>query len=284
MKLAVLSDIHGNYVALEKCLEYCRKEGITTYLFLGDYLGDLAYPQKTMSILYDWMERYECYFIRGNKEEYWFRYNPRWKGYSSTTGCLYYNYHQLTGRDMEFFRTLPIARPLRFPDCPPITICHGSPVNVKQQMLPDLDATYDVMEQDENDYIFCGHTHRQGEIHSSSKYLWNPGSVGVSIDAGGKAQFMIAECYGKGWAPTFLSLDYDVKRVEEDLKEAGLDALAPAWTAVSIHMLYGGSHSHATVLSRSMELCKQEEGECNWPDIPEKYWQKAITELGIAAV
>jgi Calcineurin-like phosphoesterase. len=43
---AVLSDIHGNYVALQKCLDYAVNSGADTFFFLGDYLGELAYPQK----------------------------------------------------------------------------------------------------------------------------------------------------------------------------------------------------------------------------------------------
>ncbi len=282
MKIAVLSDIHSNYVALESCLKLCEKEKITTYIFLGDYLGDLAYPQRTMYLLYEWMEKYECFFIRGNKEEYWFSYNPAWRSFSSTTGCLYYNYHQLTARDLDFFRNLPIARSLRFDDLPPLTICHGSPVDVKQQMLPNRDTTYDVLEADENDYILCGHTHRQGEIHSASKYLWNPGSVGVSLDAGGKAQFMILEGKDGRWSPTFFSVDYDQERVIRELGESGLDEMAPFWCAVSAHVLRGGETSHGKALCRAMDLCREKEGECNWPEIPEIYWEKAVMQLGIA--
>lgn len=52
LKIAVLSDIHGNYVALQKCLDYAINIGVDAFVFLGDYLGELAYPQKTMDILY----------------------------------------------------------------------------------------------------------------------------------------------------------------------------------------------------------------------------------------
>ena len=79
MEIAVLSDIHGNYVALERCVRYALERGIETFLFLGDYLGDLAYPQKTMQFLYSLKETYSCSFIKGNKEDYWLHYNPAWK-------------------------------------------------------------------------------------------------------------------------------------------------------------------------------------------------------------
>ena len=45
MKIAVLSDIHGNHVALKKCIEEIKKRGVRKLIFLGDYVGELAYPQ-----------------------------------------------------------------------------------------------------------------------------------------------------------------------------------------------------------------------------------------------
>lgn len=57
MKIAVLSDIHGNYVALQKCLEDAEKNNVDCYFFLGDYLGEFPYPQKTMKIIYDMQKK-----------------------------------------------------------------------------------------------------------------------------------------------------------------------------------------------------------------------------------
>lgn len=63
MKIAVLSDIHGNYVALQECIKYVLDRGIDIFVFLGDYVGELAYPQKTMDILFHLKEKYNCFFI-----------------------------------------------------------------------------------------------------------------------------------------------------------------------------------------------------------------------------
>ncbi len=62
MEIAVLSDIHGNYVALERCLEYAFSQNIDTFIFLGDYIGELAYPERTMQFLYDLNNSYEMLF------------------------------------------------------------------------------------------------------------------------------------------------------------------------------------------------------------------------------
>ena len=68
MKIAVLSDIHGNYIALQKCVDYALSRGIDTFIFLGDYVGELAYPQKTMEIIYFLKEKYNCFFIKAIKK------------------------------------------------------------------------------------------------------------------------------------------------------------------------------------------------------------------------
>ena len=70
LDIAVLSDIHGNYVALESCLAHAVSQNIKTFLFLGDYVSELAYPERTMKLLYEMDRTCSCRFIRGNKEEF----------------------------------------------------------------------------------------------------------------------------------------------------------------------------------------------------------------------
>ena len=65
MKIAVLADIHGNHVALEKCLKYIDNQKIDTFVFLGDYIGEMPCPQITMELLYGLMHTKQCYFISG---------------------------------------------------------------------------------------------------------------------------------------------------------------------------------------------------------------------------
>lgn len=113
MEIAVLSDIHGNYIALEKCMNYALKRNIDTFLFLGDYVGELPYPEHAMKMLYEIKEKYHCTFIRGNKEDYWINHrnkgkeNNEWEDNNSTTGMLLYAYNHLTYEDINFFESLP---------------------------------------------------------------------------------------------------------------------------------------------------------------------------------
>lgn len=280
--IAVLSDIHGNYIALQRCLDYAIDRGVDTFLFLGDYLGELAYPQKTMDIVYSLKDQYPCFFVKGNKEEYWINYEKEpkgWKEYDSTTGSLYYTYYNLREEDLQFFKSLSFKEELAFDGLPPMTICHGSPRKVNEKLLPNNENTFLIMEENASDYILCGHTHIQGKIERYGKVVLNAGSVGVPMYSNGKTQFMIGKGMQDRWDYEFISLEYDIENVIADLHTSGLSSKAPYWCKVTETLLRTGEISHGTVLARAITLCKDTFGECSWPNIPEECWEQAVKEL-----
>ncbi len=284
MRVAVLSDIHSNHLALKTCLDHAQTQGVDAYLFLGDYVGELAYPQKTMELLHSFTAQHDCRFIRGNREAYWNDYEARgktgWKEFDTTTGCLYYGYHHLTQKDLAFFRTLPHTTDVRFPDLPTLTLCHGSPRKINEQLWPDAENTNEVLSSLQCNYLLCGHTHEQYKAQYGSKTLLNPGSVGMTHSSG-KAQYMLLDEADHKWHETFVSLAYDVEAVIAELHESGLFERAPWWCLTTAHMLRGGSWNHGHVLNKAMQLCREDTGVCNFPEVPEKYWEQAAKELGL---
>jgi putative phosphoesterase len=283
MDIAVLSDIHGNYIALERCIEYALSNNISTFFFLGDYIGELAYPERTMQILYNINQKYKCYFIKGNKEDYWLRYRTdgkkEWKDKNSTTGSLLYAYNSLTSTDLDFFAQLQSVQEITVGDMTEVTICHGSPNKVNEKMLPDDVKTIEIMNNLKTSIILCGHTHIQRKIVHNKKCTLNPGSVGIPLYSKGKTQFLILHRSHGIWSEEFISLEYDVDRVIRDMHEVKLDEHAPYWSLITENILHGGNTSHGKVLSRVMKLCREETGGCVWPDIPEKYWEQAVNQI-----
>ncbi len=283
MDLAVLSDIHGNYAAFARCIEYALARKVRVFLFLGDYLGEFPYPQKTMEMIYALKKQYPCYFIRGNKEDYWLdrKYNPNceWKDGNHTVGALQYCYKHLSQKDLDFFEQLPISREIQLENACAILACHGSPNRNNEKMLPNHEKTRQIMDAYGFRYILCGHTHEQGMIRHGDRLALNPGSVGISLHCGGKAQFMLLHQEGPEWAHEFISLDYDKEQIMKEMQESGLEDAAPYWIQVTKHLMRTGEVSNATVLKRAIQLCKEETGECIWYRIPGVYWQKAISEL-----
>lgn len=283
MEVAVLSDIHGNYVALTRCIEYALEKNITTFIFLGDYVGELAYPEKTMKIIYEMSSKYKCYFIKGNKEDYWINYKNSgecgWEYNNSTTGSLLYTYQRLSKKDIEFFKTLGISQKISIEAMPPITICHGSPYRANEKLVPNNDKTTEIINTIDTPLILCGHTHIQSEIENNGKQILNPGSVGVPLYSYGKAQFMILNGNNKQWKKQFISVKYDVDKVINELHTSTLDRYAPYWCMVTENLLKNGDISHGTILAHAMALCNAETGNCKWPNVPEKYWKEAVAEI-----
>lgn len=110
MKLAVISDLHGNYYALAKVLAFLRSQEIDGIIGLGDFVTDGPFPQRMMRVLREMQEEFPCYLVRGNREEYLLenlRHPQNWKAGSSTSGLLDYTFRNLTGQDLEFFEQLP---------------------------------------------------------------------------------------------------------------------------------------------------------------------------------
>lgn len=283
MEIAVLSDIHGNHIAFEQCVEYVLARSINTFIFLGDYLGEFSYPQKTMEMIYDLKERCTCFFVRGNKEDYWInRRNDthcEWKDGNRTVGAMKYCYDNLTERDIDFFESLSISQEIKFENTSAILACHGSPNRNNEKMLPANDKTNQIIDECACRYILCGHTHLQGVIKHGDKVALNPGAVGVSLHCGGKAQFMILHQNMQEWTHEFISIDYDKEYVIKEMHESGLEKAAPYWMQVTKHLMLTGEISHGTVSEKAMRLCEEETGKSNWCNIPDKYWEKAIAEL-----
>ncbi|MBQ8233886.1 MAG: metallophosphoesterase family protein [Lachnospiraceae bacterium] len=283
MKAAVLSDIHGNHIALETCMEEIHRRDINKLIFLGDYVGELAYPQKTMALIKELKRNYECYFVRGNKEDYWIDYKKgseiTWKDNNSTTGMLLYAYQNLTNEDILFFESLSHVQIISFEGMPAIAAYHGSHNRNDQKLKLNTDNSAQLFLDAKETIILCGHTHIRNELMQDGRLLLNPGSAGVPLESQGKAQFMVLSGENSTWNYEFIDLPYDVERVIAELHEENLFVKAPCWSRVTEEVLRYGNISHGTVLSRAMQLLYNDTGKWCWPDIPEKYWEKAVEEI-----
>ena len=282
MKIAVLSDIHGNYIALEKCLEHAKSQKITTYFFLGDYLGEFPYPQKTMNMLYEMNEKYECFFIRGNKEDYWINRrtetNCDWKYGNHGVNAMISCYENLTAKDIDFFETMPVCQNVQFPGTAAVLLCHGNPANNRGTLLPEDEPTQELINQYSEQYIVHGHTHIQGVFKSNGKTILNAGSVGVPLHQKKRTQYMILTSENQEWNHRFVSLDYAFDTVIKELHESGLWEVAPYWCRVTKHLLYTGEISHGTAL---LEAMKANGYKDHWYNVGERYWEEAFRVLGI---
>ena len=287
MNIAIMADIHGNHIALEACIGEARKLGAEEFLFLGDYLGELAYPERTIKQLERIRKEFPCTFIRGNKENYWIDHqkglNPDWiwESGSSSTGILKYVYDRLDERHIRWFEQMPISKIVNYPGLSAFVICHGSPWKVNESMREDYSYIDNLTRKLETELTVCGHFHIQNKYICNGHTVINPGSVGVPLRSGGKTQFMMLSGVNGKWEEEFVTLPYDTDRVIREMDEEHLSEQAPGWYRITKQVIKGGTVTHLTVLSRAVELYRQDTGIQNWKNVPEKYWNLALDEYGL---
>ena len=51
IKLAIISDIHGNCIALEEILKDAKLNNVDDYIFSGDLVNDLPFGNETLEIV-----------------------------------------------------------------------------------------------------------------------------------------------------------------------------------------------------------------------------------------
>lgn len=280
MKLAVMGDIHSNHIALETCIRHALNQNVDEFLFLGDYISDCPYPQKTMKIIYEMQRKYHCCFIRGNREDYMLdhRKNPqeRWT-YSSASGNLLYTYENLSEKDLDFYGKLDIQGIYEREGYTAFRYCHGSLTSSKELLLPDNPNMETIMNHMDVDLLISGHTHIQESKIYGKRKLIHPGSIGLPWYYNGKTQYMILHSSDNyfGWEEEFIQLEYDVDNVKEEFETSELFQKAPFWARLVMHTLETGEDYSTPCLQLAMNLCKEKEGIVKWPDIPEKYWETA---------
>lgn len=177
MKVAILSDIHGNADALKMVLQEMPKD-ISELWILGDLVGYYYHSKEVLELL----RNYPCKYIAGNHEHYLRDglSNPQiLADYKIKYGSsLELATKTLSSSDIDFLKTLPDF--LQFSmDTKKILLCHGSPWHNDEYIYPDVqtERLKDFQQIDAN-FIFLGHTHYPMEINIFGKKIINPGSVG----------------------------------------------------------------------------------------------------------
>lgn len=299
--VAVLADVHGNYLALESCLDYAKAHNIKKYILLGDYITDHAYPQRVMELLYDLRERFDCRFIRGNREDYMIDYRRNggrqadgrpWRD-CSAQGALLYCYENLTARDIDWFEGLPISGVWEIDGAPPIAYCHGSPRKTKEYMHGNPESL-PMLAQVPADLVVKGHHHRHWSLWHRGKRIVCAGSVGNPIDhrtrpgrpeatdLAKRAQMLLLHFKNGQWLPEYVRIPYDWQGTIKNLETSSLTARAPAWATLLRHNVLTGLDPFGVVPSRAAELYRLSTGiEAPWADVPEEFWRQAAGEFGV---
>ncbi len=199
MKIAILSDIHANLIALNAVMDDISKNNCEKTLFLGDYV--LAGPEPLPTI--DYCMHLSTYnnieMIQGNTDKMLVEYSEdlfnslKDAGAPIMANALKEDAHILNEEQKEFLKNLPAQKLIEIEGVK-ILLVHGSPRRNNEDILPDTppkEVEEMVSETDAN-IILCGHTHIPcGFQTTTRKTVINVGSVGRPFTEQPKSCYLI---------------------------------------------------------------------------------------------
>jgi predicted phosphodiesterase len=185
MRIALISDIHGNAVALEAALADIAADGIDQIVCLGDVAATGPQPREVLARV----RALGCPVVMGNTDD-WFLRPDTSEARDERTRHFQTLEHwcaaQLTDDDRAFVRTFQPTVRLALGLAGTLLGYHGSPRSYSEPVLPTTpDDAIDQMlagVQPSAAVYAGGHTHQQMVRRHRSAILLNPGSVGLALD------------------------------------------------------------------------------------------------------
>lgn len=233
MKVAVLSDIHGNFQALESVMEDVKANNCEQVFCLGDLA--MAGPQPRMVI--DYVRKQNNWtVIQGNTDKMIADFSPEIlqnvkNNFPVMANALADDIIFIEEDKKDYLRNLPAQKELTLEGVK-LLLVHGSPRRNNEDILPDmpLKIIEEMLEGTNADLIFCGHTHVPAGYQTNKKQtVVNVGSAGRPMTDEPKACYVIADFQDGGFSIEHRFIDYD-RQTAADIMSArnfdGADKLA----------------------------------------------------------
>jgi len=236
MKIAIISDIHGNMQALEAVLADIEKEKGDKIFCLGDLAMAGPEPIKAIEKIKSLYDENKLELIQGNTDEMIGNYNEelrqKVKNAAPIMGNALENDVKIIPDNLKnFLKNLPAQKELEIEGLK-VLLVHGSPRKNDENIFPDLpiEKVEEMVKGTDADIIFCGHTHIPCGYQTRNKQtIVNEGSVGRPFTPEPKACYVVAEFNNKNSEIQHKFIDYDRQKASEILAKRdfeGADKLA----------------------------------------------------------
>ena len=283
MKIAVISDIHGNIHALRAVISDAERAGAARFILLGDYYLDMPFPNEVGKELrgIDILA-----MVRGNKEDYLRDIDLSDDSRASLQfGSIYWNCDNMTRENMEFYTMLPREISMDIKGGPvwafhiPGQLLGGTGAMrfgcgrfywrmkenpfTHKEYLAFVDS---LLSEDEGVealprgvYLF-GHTHVQWYWQGNGKLLLNPGSCGMPLDFNRDAAYSLIEYIDGEWAVEERRVSYDLTAAINALRDSGLYKASAGLSDVVIDQLLTAQERASFLLSFAEKFTAEESG------------------------
>ena len=261
-RIAVLSDVHGNLVALEAVRKALKKEKPDVTLIAGDLVMNGPEPGATVDAIRE-MERDGAIVVQGNTDvavadaDFAAAFPGMLESGvpDAIRAGAEWAHDALDDEQLAWLRRLPAERRVRIGE-DLVLVTHASPGSQTQGFDQGLDPSTVLERISRTDarVICCGHTHIPHVHEFGWKVVVNDGSAGYAFDGDPTASYAIVTL-GEATAPASDDTDGESDgddgarsgaTIETEIKRAEYDVLAVS-NAISARGLPGDVYRAATV-------------------------------------
>lgn len=226
MNIAVISDIHGNVIALEAVLHdiMCREADLI--FCLGDLVGYGAFPNEVIEVI----RRNRIPTIMGNYDD--------GVGYDrEECGCAYkdprmaelgrvslaWTKTQVTSENKSYLQGLLHRLEFTLYN-QQVLLVHGSPRRLNEYLFEDRpdESLLRIMTAENATFLCCGHTHLPYVKNLNRRFLINPGSVGKPKDGDPRSAYALLTLETALVGAEIIRVEYDVGAAAKAIESAGL--------------------------------------------------------------
>jgi putative phosphoesterase len=217
VRTLVLTDIHGNWPALETVAAVPHD----AVLCLGDVVGYGPQPAQCLR----WLRANGAVMVQGNHDRSLAdgvppRCRPAFEWLAAATQHI--GREQLGDEEKAFLRALPRRREVVL-EGKRLLLVHATPADPLYRYVgPDRDAWRAALAGIEADLVLVGHTHLPFQFQFGDVRVVNPGSLGQPKDGDPRAAYALVE----DGVATLERASYPVERTIEALAGAELDPAA----------------------------------------------------------
>ena len=248
-RIAVLSDIHGNLMALQAVLADLDALGAPEAIWvLGDLVVNFPWPGDTLARL---RALPNVSFLRGNTDRFItsgvrpempVRSRQDWErmgeGLDMRDGNFRWTVERLSYADFQFLADLPPELAMDVPGYGRIAAAHAAPGDDEARLFhttPDARVRPYLAELDAR-LLLGGHTHYPNDRLVDGVRLVNDGSVGLPFDGDNRPSYVLLDFVEAQCTVTFRRVAYDVEIVA-----AEMERLAHPMREWLVHILRTGS-------------------------------------------
>lgn len=232
MRIAVISDTHGNVRALDAVLADLDATGPYDLVVMG---GDVAFGGARPADCIDRIRERGYPAVRGNTDEFIVevatggripaRVAHESQRHTASEPLLQryrWTAQHLSAEHIEYLARLPLVRVIPAPGGRALTVVHATPWNAHETLTASapVESLRQMLDRAGGQALVYGHIHVQYHQRIDGRLVAAVGSVGLPFDGDPRAAYAVLT-FDDGWSIEFRRVAYDVERAIEELLASG---------------------------------------------------------------